>query len=64
VVKFTVDFSGKILSREITSSSGSKKLDDAAMATIERSAPFPPFPDGISREPVAVSVPFKFRAGR
>lgn len=64
VVKFTVDPAGKILSREIISSSGSKKLDAAAMATIERSAPFPPFPDGISREPVVVSVPFKFRAGR
>jgi periplasmic protein TonB len=64
VVKFAVDASGKILSREITSSSGSKKLDDAALATIERSAPFPPFPNGISREPVVVSVPFKFRTGR
>jgi protein TonB len=64
VVKFAVDPSGKILSREITTSSGSKKLDDAAIATIERSAPFPRFPDGISREPVVVSVPFKFRAGR
>jgi protein TonB len=64
VVKFTVDASGKILSREITSTSGSKKLDAAALATIERSAPFPPFPDGISPEPVVVSVPFKFRAGR
>ena len=64
VVKFTVDASGKILTREITSSSGSKKLDDAAIATIERAAPFPPFPDGISQEPVVVSVPFKFRTGR
>jgi periplasmic protein TonB len=64
VVKFIIDPSGKILSREITSSSGSKKLDDAAIATIERSAPFPPFPSGISREPVVVSVPFKFRADR
>jgi len=64
VVRFTVDPTGKILSREITSSSGSKKLDDAAIATIERSAPFPAFPDGIAREPVVVQVPFKFRSGR
>jgi periplasmic protein TonB len=64
VVKFTIDPSGKILSHEITTSSGSKKLDDAAIATIERSAPFPPFPDGVTQEPVVVSVPFKFRAGR
>jgi protein TonB len=64
VVKFTVDPSGKILSHEITTSSGSKKLDDAAVATIERSAPFPRFPKGISRDPVVVSVPFKFRADR
>jgi protein TonB len=67
VVKFTVDAAGKIVAREITSSSGSKKLDAAAIATIatiERAAPFPPFPEGISQEPVVVSVPFKFRAGR
>jgi protein TonB len=64
VVKFTVDASGKILTREITSSSRSKKLDDAAIATIERAAPFPPFPEGISQEPVVVSVPFRFRAQR
>lgn len=64
VVTFTVDASGKILSHQITKSSGSAKLDAAATATIERSAPFPPFPQGISREPVVVSVPFRYRAGR
>ncbi len=64
VVRFTVDPTGKILSRKITSSSGSKQLDDAALVTIERSAPFPAFPDGIAREPVVVQVPFKFRSGR
>jgi periplasmic protein TonB len=63
VARFTVDPTGKILSREITSSSGSKKLDDAAIATIERSAPFPAFPVGLAHEPVVVQVPFKFRLG-
>lgn len=60
LVKFTVGRSGEVLSREVTKSSGSKLLDDAAIASVERAAPFPPMPEGIGQKPIEVQVPFKF----
>jgi protein TonB len=60
VIKFTVDTTGNILSREVTASSGSKILDDAAVASIDRAAPFPPMPGDIASAPMVVSVPFKY----
>jgi periplasmic protein TonB len=59
-VKFKVSPSGDLISREVKTSSGSKVLDDAAIAAIERAAPFPPIPREASNEPVTISVPFKF----
>ena len=60
VVKFTVGPSGEIIARRIAKSSGSKALDDAALASIERSAPFPPIPTDLNLGELEVSVPFKF----
>ena len=48
-VKFRVGPAGELLSREITSSSGSKVLDQAAVAALDRAAPFPPMPDEVAR---------------
>lgn len=59
-VKFTIGPGGELMSREITSSSGSKVLDDAAVAALERAAPFPAMPNDVADEPLVVSVPFKF----
>lgn len=60
VVEFTVNADGEITSRRIKKSSGSKVLDDAALASIERSAPFPPIPTALNRDEFEISVPFKF----
>jgi len=60
VVRFTVGPQGELISREVTESSGSKVLDDAAMASIDRAAPFPPMPVEANAGPLVVSVPFKF----
>jgi protein TonB len=60
VVRFTVAPGGELVSREIATSSGSKILDDAAIASIERAAPFPPMPSDVKNEPMVVSVPFRF----
>ncbi len=60
IVRFTVGASGELLTREIARSSGNKQLDDAAIASIERAAPFPAMPQDIDREPLVVSVPFRF----
>lgn len=60
VVRFTVDQLGQLLSREVATSSGSKRLDDAAIATIDRASPFPPFPNGLGEPNIVVNVPFRF----
>jgi protein TonB len=60
IVRFSVDASGQLLTREIATSSGNKQLDDAAIASIEKAAPFPPMPEELNKEPLVVSVPFRF----
>ncbi len=60
VMRFTVDVDGKLLSKEVATSSGSKLLDDAATAALDRAAPFPPIPPEISIKPLAFTQPFKF----
>ncbi len=60
VVRFTVGPQGELISREVATSSGSKILDDAAVASIERAAPFPAMPNEADDGPMVVSVPFKF----
>ena len=62
VVRFTVSPAGELLSSEVAASSGSVKLDEAAVRSLEKSAPFPPMPTGASTGPIVVSVPFKYIA--
>ena len=59
VVRFKVNAAGELLEREIATSSGKKALDDAALASIEKSAPFPKMPEALS-ETIELSVPFRF----
>jgi protein TonB len=58
-VRFKVNAAGKLLERRIVTSSGKKALDDAALASIEKSAPFPKMPEGLS-DMIELSVPFRF----
>jgi periplasmic protein TonB len=60
IVKFKIGADGELISKEITTSSGSSVLDEAAVAALERAAPFPPMPSDVAHEPMVVSVPFKF----
>ena len=60
LIKFTVGPKGDLLSRTVQQSSGSKVLDDAAMAALDRAAPFPPLPQEIASGPLEVQVPFRF----
>jgi protein TonB len=60
VMRFTIDTDGTLISKEITSSSGSRALDDAAIAALDRAAPFPPIPPDVSVKPLAFTQPFKF----
>lgn len=58
---FTIRADGQLVGREIVESSGSKALDDTAIATLERAAPFPPFPTGIEDGELHLTIPFEFR---
>jgi protein TonB len=60
VMRFTIGVDGKLLSKEIATSSGSKVLDEAATAALDRAAPFPPIPPEVSIKPLAFTQPFKF----
>jgi periplasmic protein TonB len=60
IVRFTVDADGKLLSREIQQSSGSTVLDDAALASIDKAAPFPAMPSDLNRQQFTLAVPYHF----
>jgi protein TonB len=60
MVRFTVGPDGNLISRAVEKSSGSKVLDDAAVAALDRAAPFPPMPQNVAQGPIEVSVPFEF----
>ena len=60
IVRFTVGRQGELISSEVTKSSGHQILDDAAIASITRAAPFPPMPSEANDGPLVVSIPFKF----
>jgi protein TonB len=60
LIRFTVGPTGEVLSRVVQKSSGSKLLDDAAMASLDRAAPFPAMPQDLARGPLEVQVPFNF----
>ncbi len=57
---FTIARSGQVLTREVKKSSGSKVLDDAAMAALDHAAPFPPMPRDLAHGSLELQVPFKF----
>ena len=60
VLRVAIDANGEIISRRIMKSSGSKVLDDTAVVSIEKAAPFPPIPEALNRDRFDISVPFRF----
>ena len=62
VMRFTIGLDGKLLSREVVSSSGFNILDNAAVASLDRAAPFPPIPPKVSLRPLALTQQFTFEA--
>ncbi|MFD0986388.1 energy transducer TonB family protein [Methyloligella solikamskensis] len=60
LVRFTVNRNGELIFREIKKSSGSKVLDEAAIASIERSAPFPAIPKDWGNQKFTLVVPYNF----
>jgi TonB family protein len=62
VVKFTVGREGKVLSSEISVSSGSLDLDQEALAMLMRAQPLPPFPADIPEKTKTYSLPVIFNS--
>lgn len=60
LVRFAVSPQGTLLSREVVSSSGSQVLDEAALAALDRAAPFPAFPEDLKLEKIVEVVPYRF----
>jgi protein TonB len=60
IVRFAVGPSGALLSREIVASSGSQILDNAAIAAIDKAAPFPAFPETLKVDKIVEVVPYRF----
>lgn len=60
LVRFAVGPSGALLSKEVVNSSGSQILDAAALAAIEKAAPFPAFPDNMKVDKIVEVVPYRF----
>ncbi|WIY52922.1 energy transducer TonB [Devosia sp. YIM 151766] len=59
-INFTLDASGGLIKLAIGRSSGNDVLDQAALVSVQRAAPFPAFPAGTSRNHWDFSIPLAF----
>ncbi len=57
---FILGSNGSVRSVRITGSSGSRVLDNEAVATVQRASPFPSFPSGVKKAAWTFAVPIKF----
>lgn len=61
VVSFVLYKDGKVSNVRLTTSSGNKQIDDLAVKTIEKSAPFRPIPKNIDVDTVDFDFQFEFQ---
>lgn len=60
VVRFTIGRDGQLIASTIKQSSGHVLLDQAALETLARAAPFPPIPEFVGRETLSIAVPIDY----
>ena len=60
ILRFTVARSGDVLDYRLDQSTGVPILDREVEKMIERARPLPPFPPGLNRETLNISIPIKF----
>ncbi len=60
VIRLRIERSGRLLSADLTESSGSPLLDDAVLSMVKRTGKFPPFPESVYSESEVFSVPVRF----
>ena len=59
-VRFTLFKDGTIRNPEVTDSSGSKALDNAALAAVQNAVPYPAFPEGQEGNSLRLELPIIF----
>ena len=59
-VRFTLFKDGTIRNPEVTDSSGSKALDNAALAAVQNAVPYPAFPEGQDGNSLRLELPIVF----
>jgi len=57
-IYFQVLKSGRVIELRIEKSSGYPDFDEACLAAVERSAPFPPLPNDFIDEIIGITLPF------
>ncbi|MBT3071784.1 TonB C-terminal domain-containing protein [Rhodomicrobium sp. Az07] len=60
LLELTIAPTGELLSHRVVKSSGARDLDETAMASLKRAAPFPPIPADIAKGPRTLLVPFDY----
>jgi protein TonB len=60
IVRFTLGRDGRLLSVELVTGSGHRVLDEEAVATIKRAAPFPAFPAELTQAEKTWDIPVNF----
>jgi len=60
VVSFVIQRNGELTDLSIVESSGHRRLDEAALKTLQRASPFDKIPEAIDREQWPISVPIAF----
>jgi len=60
VVSFVIQRNGELTDLSIVESSGHRRLDEAALKTLQRVSPFEKIPEAIDREQWPISVPIAF----
>lgn len=59
-IRFTLLRDGTIRDPKVSNSSGSRVLDNAALAAVQNAEPYPPFPDGQSGNSIRLELPIVF----
>ena len=60
VVSFVIRKTGELTDLRVTESSGSRRLDEAALKTLRRISPFQPIPEALARDAWSITVPIAF----
>lgn len=59
-VRFSLAANGRVISSALARTSGAGALDEAALSTVRRASPFPPFPPGLARSQMDIDAPITF----